>query len=80
MKKNPYWQKCYAFFNIYLPKTQLIKALHSLDSSRPYERLLENLKTVASRKLFLLKITSKLATQSGGNTDQNGGQYPILGA
>ena len=34
-------------------KTQLIKALHSLDSSRPYERLLENPKTVGSRESFL---------------------------
>ena len=40
-------------------KTQLIKALHSLDSSRPYERLLENPKTEGSRELFLLENNSK---------------------
>ena len=35
------------------PKTHPIKALYSLDSSRSYGRLLENLKTRASRDLFL---------------------------
>ena len=34
-------------------KTHPIKALYSLDSSRSYERLLENTKTGASRDLFL---------------------------
>ena len=47
------WQKLFAFLNIYLYKTQLIKALNSLDSSRPYKRLLENPKTGGSRDLFL---------------------------
>ena len=42
-----------AFFNAYLPKTQLIKIDNSLDSSRPYESLLENPKTWDSRELFL---------------------------
>ena len=44
-------------------KTQLIKALHSLDSSRPYERLLENPKTEGSRELFLPENNFQLATQ-----------------
>ena len=35
------------------PKTHLIKALNSLDSSRPYERLLKNPKTGDFRELFL---------------------------
>ena len=35
------------------PKTQLIKALKSLASSRSYGRLLENKKTGVSRDLFL---------------------------
>ena len=52
-KKKPCWQKYFAFFNIYQSKTQLIKALHSLHSSRTYERLLENSKTEGSRELFL---------------------------
>ena len=53
--KEPCWQKCSAFFNIFESKTQLIKALHSLASSRPYQRLLENTKTEGSRELFLLQ-------------------------
>ena len=28
------WQNLFAFFNPYKPKTQLIKALNSIDSSR----------------------------------------------
>ena len=39
-KKN--CQKVFAFLNSYYPKIQLIKALNSFDSSRPYGRLLEN--------------------------------------
>ena len=42
-----------AFLNFYYPKTHLIKALYSLDSSRSYGRLLENPKPGASRELFL---------------------------
>ena len=38
------------------PKTHLIKALNSLDSSRPYGRLSENQKTGDSRELFLTEI------------------------
>ena len=50
-------QKCkkqfLAFLNVYFPKTHLIKALYCLDSSRPNERLSQNLKTVGFRELFL---------------------------
>ena len=35
------------------PKTHLIKALNSIDSSRPYKRLLQIQKTGGSRELFL---------------------------
>ena len=42
-----------AFLNSYYPKTHPIKALNSLDSSRPYGRLLKNQKTEGSRELFL---------------------------
>ena len=41
--------------NAYYPKTHLVKALNSLDSSRPYGRLLENPKTGGSRELFLIE-------------------------
>ena len=36
---------------------------HSLDSSRPYERLLENQKAGSSRELFLPEMITKLAPQ-----------------
>ena len=52
-RKKKIRQKFLAFLNVYYPKTHLIKALYSLDSSRSYGRLLENLKTRASRDLFL---------------------------
>ena len=52
-KKQTCWQKCSAFSNICYPKTQLIKAFHSLDSSRPHGRLSENWKTEGPRELFL---------------------------
>ena len=42
-----------AFLDAYYFLTDLIKALNSLDSSRPYRRLLENLKTGGFRKSFL---------------------------
>ena len=45
----------FPFLNAYSPKTQLIKALNSLDSSRTYRRLLEIPKPGTSRKLFLPK-------------------------
>ena len=37
----------------FYPKTHPIKSLNSLDSPRPYERLLENQKPGGSRELFL---------------------------
>ena len=43
----------FRFLNAYELKTQLIKAFNSHDSSRPYQRLLENPKTGGSRELFL---------------------------
>ena len=43
----------FAFLKACQLKTQLIKALRSLDSSRSYGILLENPKTWASRDLFL---------------------------
>ena len=43
----------FAFLNAYYPKTQLIKALNSRDSQRPYERLLKISKTRDLRELFL---------------------------
>ena len=43
----------FAFLDAYYPKTHLIKSLNFLDSSRPYERLIENEKTGGSRELFL---------------------------
>ena len=53
MKKKKLWKEFFVFLNVYCPKTHLIKALYSLDSSRSYGRLLENPKTGASRDLFL---------------------------
>ena len=41
------------FWNVYYPKTHLIKALNSLDSSRPNGRLSQNPETRGSRELFL---------------------------
>ena len=59
-KKKKKWQKLYAYLNVYYPKTQLIKVLNSLDSFRPYGRLLEIPKTWGSMELFL---PQKLALQ-----------------
>ena len=48
------WQKFVAFLNAYKPtKTQLIKALSPIDSSRSYGRLSQNPKTGGFRELFL---------------------------
>ena len=46
-------KKLFAFLNAYYPKTHLIKALNSLDSSRPNGRLSQNPKTGGFRELFL---------------------------
>ena len=56
------WQKFLAFLNVCYPKTHLIRALYSLDSSRSYGRLLENSKTGASRDLFLHKSDFKTSS------------------
>ena len=48
-------RKVFAFLNASYPKIHLIQSLNSLDSSRPYGRLLENQKTRGSKKLFLPK-------------------------
>ena len=69
-------------------KTQLIKALHSLDSSRPYERLLENPKTEGSRELFLpendfktcytLNFIKKHPDSGGLETNQRPGSRTLI--
>ena len=53
VKKKHIWEKFLAFLNVYYPKTHLIKALYSLDSSRPNGRLLQNPKTGGLRESFL---------------------------
>ena len=52
-KKKIVSRKFCAFLNAYYPKTHLIISLNSVDSSRPYGRLLQNQKARESRKLFL---------------------------
>ena len=56
-RKQNCWQKFFAFFNV-----QLIKALNSLDSSRSYGRVLENVKTETSTELFLPENDSKASS------------------
>ena len=51
-KKKIVSRKFLAFLNASYPKTHLIN-LSTLDSSRPYGRLLENKKTRGSKELFL---------------------------
>ena len=43
----------FAFLNTYKPKTQLISALNSIDSSRTYGRLSQNPITSGFRESFL---------------------------
>ena len=52
-KQKNCWQKRFAILNNYKPKTQLIKALNSIDSSISYRRLPQNPKTRGFRELFL---------------------------
>ena len=52
-KKNFFRQKFLAFLNVYYPQIHLIKALYSLDSSRPNGRLSQNSKTGDFMELFL---------------------------
>ena len=52
-RKKIFSAEFFAFLNVYYPKTHLIKALNSLDSSRPNGRLSQNPKTGGFRELFL---------------------------
>ena len=61
-KKN-HWQNFFAFLIAYKPKTLLIKGLNSIDSTRSYGRLSENVKTGGFRELFLPENDFKLALQ-----------------
>ena len=51
-KKNC-WQKFFAFLNAYFPDNHQIKAINSLDSSRPNGRLLQTPKTGGFWESFL---------------------------
>ena len=50
-RKKNCCQKFFAFLNAHKPKTQLIKALSSIDFSRSYGRLSQNPKTGGFREL-----------------------------
>ena len=52
-RKRNIWLTFFAFMKAYYTKNQLIKALNSLDSSKPSGRLLDNPKTEDFRELFL---------------------------
>ena len=58
-KKKKNWQKFFSLLNICYPKTHLIKALYSLDSSRSCGRLVENPETGVSRDLFMAESDFK---------------------
>ena len=73
-RKKKCWQNFFAFLNAYYPKTQLIKALNSLDSSRPHGKLLESPKIGSFRELFLPQNDFK--TCSAVNFPNN---YPDFG-
>ena len=62
-RKKKIRQKFLAFLNVYYPKTHLIKALYSLDSSRSYGRLSQNPKTGGFRELFLPENDFKTFSQ-----------------
>ena len=62
-KKN-FPHKFLAFLNVYYPKTNLIKTLNYLDSSRSNGRLSQNSKTGGFREFFYLKMISKLTLQN----------------
>ena len=51
-KKNC-WRDVFAFLNGYYFNTHLMKAPNFLGPCRPYERVVENLKTVGFSELFL---------------------------
>ena len=52
-KQRNCWQNFFTSLNAYQPKTELIKVLNFLDSSRLYGIQPENLKTGGSGELFL---------------------------
>ena len=52
-RKKKFRRKFLAFLNVYYSKTHLIKALNSLDSSRPNGKLSQHPKTGGFRELFL---------------------------
>ena len=52
-QKQNCWQNFFAILNVYKLKTQLIKALSSIDSSISYGKLSQNPKTGGFRELFL---------------------------
>ena len=54
-KKEIVSRNFFAFLNASYPKTLLMKSLNSLDSSRPYGRLLKNKKAGCSKELLLPK-------------------------
>ena len=58
-------RKCFAFLNVSYTKTHLIKSLNSLDSCRPYGRLLENQKRGVFGEVFLPE--SDFQNSSTGN-------------
>ena len=57
--KNKIWAEIFCIFECLLLKIHLIKALNSLDSSRPNGGLSQNSKTRGFRELFLPKNDSK---------------------
>ena len=62
-KKKFFLTKIFDILECLITKTKLIKIHNSLDSSRPYGRLLENPKTWGSRELLLPEMISKLAPE-----------------
>ena len=52
-KHKKFWPIFFAFLNACKPKTQQIKALNFIDSSRSYGRLSQNPKTGGFRELLL---------------------------
>ena len=58
------FDKFFCIFECLLPQKPSIKSRNSLDSSKPYERLLENQKKDDLRNYFCLKMISKVAPQN----------------
>ena len=59
-KQKSCWENFLAFLNAYKPKTQLIKALTSIDSFRSYGRLPQNPKKGGLGNYFFMKISALL--------------------